>query len=161
VTASLTGVSAVFYAGYYCDFAQVTDNLVGTQKYTGAIMSGDGSDEPQFITSLSTPADGNGVLLTCACSNQQPASWTAAFTAVAHEAPGPYSAESYDATNVILAAMSKLKVVTRPALLAQIKKTNYKGITKTIKFDAAGDVAGSAIFVNKVENGVITQLGLE
>ncbi|MGA2294537.1 MAG: branched-chain amino acid ABC transporter substrate-binding protein [Acidimicrobiales bacterium] len=161
VTASLAGVSAVFYGGYYCDFAQVVDNLVGTQHFTGAIMSGDGSDEPQFITSLSTPADGNGVLLTCACSNQQPASWTAAFTAVAHEAPGPYSAESYDATNVILAAMSKLKVVTRPALLAQIKKTNYKGITKTIKFDAAGDVAGSAIFVNKVENGVITQLGLE
>ncbi|MGC1419568.1 MAG: branched-chain amino acid ABC transporter substrate-binding protein [Acidimicrobiales bacterium] len=161
VTASLAGVSAVFYGGYYCDFAQVVDNLVGTQHFSGAIMSGDGSDEPQFITSLSTPSDGNGVLLTCACSNQQPASWTAAFTAVAHEAPGPYSAESFDATNVILAAMSKLKVVTRPKLLAQIKKTDYKGITKTIKFDAAGDVAGSAIFVNKVENGVITQLGLE
>ena len=42
VTASLTGVSAVFYGGYYCDFAQVVDNLVGTQKFTGAIMSGDG-----------------------------------------------------------------------------------------------------------------------
>ena len=62
MTASLTGVSAVFYAGYYCDFAQVIDNLVGTQHFTGAIMSGDGSDEPQFITSLSTQADGNGVL---------------------------------------------------------------------------------------------------
>jgi branched-chain amino acid transport system substrate-binding protein len=161
VTASLTGVSAVFYGGYYCDFAQVVDNLVGTQHYTGAIMSGDGSDEPQFITSLSTPADGNGVLLTCACSNKQAASWTAAFTSVAHEAPGPYSAESYDATNVILAAMSKLKVVTRTKLLAQIKKTNYKGITKTIKFTSSGDVSGTAIFVNKVESGAIVQLGLE
>lgn len=161
VTAGLTGVTAIFYGGYYCDFAQVVDNLVGTQHYTGAIMSGDGSDEPQFITALSTPANGNGVLLTCACSNKQAASWTAAFTAVAHEAPGPYSAESYDATNVILAAMSKLKVVTRTKLLAQIKKTNYKGITKTIKFTSSGDVSGTAIFVNKVQSGAIVQLGLE
>jgi branched-chain amino acid transport system substrate-binding protein len=80
---------------------------------------------------------------------------------VAHEAPGPYSAESYDATNVILAAMSKLKVVTRTKLLAQIKKTNYKGITKTIKFTSSGDVSGTAIFVNKVQSGAIVQLGLE
>ena len=162
VTASLTGVSAVFYAGYYCDFAQVVDNLVGTQHFSGAIMSGDGSDEPQFITSLSTQSDGNGVLLTCACSNSQSAAWTSAYTAVAHEAPGPYAAESYDAANLIMTAMTKVKgTMTRTKLLAQIAKITYKGITKTIKFDKAGDVAGTAIFVNKVEGSKIVQLGLE
>ena len=162
VTASLTGVSAVFYAGYYCDFAQVVDNLVGTQHFKGTIMSGDGSDEPQFITTLSNPSDGNGVLLTCACSNSQPAKWTSQFHAVAHEAPGPYSAESYDAANVIMTAMSKVKgKMTRAKVLAEVKATNYKGLTKTIQFNAAGDVKGNAIFVNKVENGQIVQLGLE
>ena len=150
------------FAGYYCDFAQVVDNLVGTQKFSGAIMSGDGSDEPQFITTLSNPADGNGVLLTCACSNSQSASWTAQYTAVAHEAPGPYAAESYDAANLIMTAMAKVKgTMTRSKVLAQIKGITYKGITKTIKFDAAGDVQGTAIFVNKVEGSKIVQLGLE
>jgi branched-chain amino acid transport system substrate-binding protein len=161
VTASLTGVSAVFYGGYYCDFAQVIDNLVGTQKFSGAIMSGDGSDEPQLITTLSNPADGNGVLVTCACSSQYPAAWTAAYTKLAGEAPGPYSAEAFDAANVIIQAISKSKTVTRPNVLAQVKKTNYVGITKTIKFNSAGDVAGTAIFVSKVENGKLVQLGLE
>jgi branched-chain amino acid transport system substrate-binding protein len=162
VTASLTGVSAIFYSGYYCDFAQVVDNLVGTQHFSGAIMSGDGSDEPQFITTLSNPADGNGVLLTCACSNSQSASWTAQFTAVAHEAPGPYSAESFDAANLVMNAMAKVKgPMTRSKVLAQIKAITYKGITKTIKFDANGDVKGTAIFVNKVAGGKIVQLGLE
>jgi len=162
VTASLTGVSAIFYSGYYCDFAQVVDNLVGTQHFSGAIMSGDGSDEPQFITTLSNPADGNGVLLTCACSNAQSAAWTAQYTAVAHEAPGPYAAESFDAANLVMTAMGKVKgTMTRSKVLAQIKKITYKGITKTIKFDAAGDVAGTAIFVNKVEGSKIVQLGLE
>jgi branched-chain amino acid transport system substrate-binding protein len=162
VTASLTGVSAVFYSGYYCDFAQVVDNLVGTQHFAGTIMSGDGSDEPQFITSLSTAADGNGTLLTCACSNNQTAAWTAAYTAVAHEAPGPYAAESFDSANLIMAAMAKVKgTMTRSKLLAQIAKITYKGITKTIKFNKAGDVAGNAIFVNKVTGSKIVQLGLE
>jgi branched-chain amino acid transport system substrate-binding protein len=162
VTASLTGVSAVFYAGYYCDFAQVVDNLVGTQHFTGAIMSGDGSDEPQFITSLSTASDGNGVLLTCACSNNQSAKWSAQYQAVAHEAPGPYAAESFDAANLIMTAMSKVKgTMTRSKVLAQVKVITYPGITKVIKFNSAGDVKGTAIFVNKVESGKIVQLGLE
>jgi branched-chain amino acid transport system substrate-binding protein len=162
VTASLTGVTGIFYSGYYCDFAQVADNLVGTQHFTGAIMSGDGSDEPQFITTLSNPADGNGVLLTCACSNSQSASWTAQYTAVAHEAPGPYAAESFDAANLIMVAMGKVKgTMTRTKVLAQIKTITYKGITKTIQFDANGDVKGTAIFVNKVEGTKIVQLGLE
>jgi branched-chain amino acid transport system substrate-binding protein len=161
VTASLSGVSGIFYGGYYCDFAQVVDNLVGTQHFGGAIMSGDGSDEPQLITSLSNQADGQGVLVTCACSSSYSASWTSAYSKLAGEAPGPYSAEAYDAANVIITAMTKVKSITRSNVLAQIKKTNYKGITKTIKFNSAGDVAGSAIFVSKVEGANLVQLGLE
>ena len=125
-------------------------------------MSGDGSDEPQFVTTLSTQADGNGVLLTCACSNSQSAKWTAQYQAVAHEAPGPYAAESFDAANLIMTAMAKVKgTMTRSKVLAQVKTITYKGITKTIKFNAAGDVKGTAIFVNKVEGGKIVQLGLQ
>src|ERR1035441_9499112 len=102
VTASLTGVSAVFYGGYYCDFAQVVDNLVGTQHYAGTIMSGDGSDDTALITDLSNPTDGNGVLLSCACSIVGPAAWTAAYTKLNGAAPGIYSTQAYDATNVVL-----------------------------------------------------------
>jgi hypothetical protein len=34
-------------------------------------------------------------------------------------------------------------------------------MTKVIKFQANGNIAGSAIYVNQVKNGVIVQLGLE
>jgi hypothetical protein len=58
--------------------------------------------------------------------------------------------------------MSKVKgTMTRSKVLAQVAKITYKGITKTIKFNAAGDVQGTAIFVNKVEGSKIVQLGLE
>jgi branched-chain amino acid transport system substrate-binding protein len=162
VTASLTGVSAVFYGGYYCDFAQVIDNLVGTQHFTGAIMSGDGSDEPQLITSLSNKADGNGVLVTCACSSATPAAWTKAYDKLSgFSSPGPYSAESFDAANVIINAMAHAKKITRANVLAEVAKLTWKGITKTITFNKAGDVAGKFIFVSKDENGTLVQLGLE
>jgi len=166
----LSGVSAVFYGGYYCDFSQVIDGLRVTDNYKGVIMSGDGSDEPQVISGVKSPQTdfASPVLLTCACSNSAAASWNAAYKAVAKEAPGPYAAESYDATNLILSVMQGLKNVSRSAIIAGIKSVTYKGITKTIKFNAAGDVAGTAIFVNQVKGSgssasgyKIVQLGLE
>jgi hypothetical protein len=45
--------------------------------------------------------------------------------------------------------------------LAEVAKLTWKGITKTITFNKAGDVAGKFIFVSKDENGTLVQLGLE
>jgi len=169
---SLSGVSAVFYGGYYCDFTQVIANLRNA-GFNGAIMSGDGSDEPAVIGANTPSAFSAGpVLVTCACSNGQPATWNNAFMKApgnsAHEAPGPYSAEAYDATRMLLTTMQGLKHLTRASILAAVGKVTYKGITKTISFNKAGDVAGSAIFVNQIKcSGATTstcsikQLGLE
>ena len=58
--------------------------------------------------------------------------------------------------------------MTRANIVTGISKVTYKGITKTIKFNKAGDVAGTAIFVNQVKGSgsgasgyKIVQLGLE
>ena len=46
-------------------------------------------------------------------------------------------------------------------LVGELHKITYKGLTKTIHFQAYGNIAGSAIYVNQVKNGKIVQLGLE
>jgi branched-chain amino acid transport system substrate-binding protein len=165
VTANLSGVSAVFYGGYYCDFAQVVDNLVGTQHYAGTIMSGDGSDDPALVTDLSNKADGKGVLLSCACSTKESASWVAAYSALAGSAPGIYSPEAYDATNLIMKAMTNVllakKHMTRANVLAQVKKITFTGITKVVKFNSAGDISGGTIYVSKVVGNTVVQQGPE
>jgi DNA-3-methyladenine glycosylase I len=51
--------------------------------------------------------------------------------------------------------------VTRAKIVAELHKISYKGMTKTVKFQSDGNIAGSAIFVNQVKSGVIVQLGLE
>ena len=161
-----SGITAVFYGGYYCDFAQMTD-VVRTAGYTGVLMSGDGSDEPAYITDLSKASDGSGAYLTCACSTV--GSTTAAGKAFVNEyqklfktAPGAYAPESYDAANMEFTAMTKIPKVTRKAITAELKKLTYKGITKTIKFSATGDVTSKAIYVSQVvlKNGkyIINQI---
>lgn len=165
------GTNIVFYGGYYCDFAKLTGAL-RTAGYTGTIMSGDGSLDPQYVKDLSNAQDGNGVLLTCACSTVSgPAgnAFNTAFQRLAHFQAGTYSAEAYDAANTIITAMQGLRTVTRAGVLNAIKHITYRGLTKTIKFDANGDVSGSAIYVSKVvvrttsnsQSWSINQLGLE
>ena len=40
-------------------------------------------------------------------------------------------------------------------------RSSYMGLTKTISFKANGNIAGTAIYVNQVQNGNLVQLGLE
>jgi hypothetical protein len=40
--------------------------------------------------------------------------------------------------------------VTRSAITAQLKKISFKGLTKVVKFNSAGDVASNSVFVYQV-----------
>ena len=148
------GTDAVFYAGYYCDFAQMTD-VVRTAGYKGLLMSGDGSDDPHYMADLSNLSYGNGVLLSCGCqqlsnSNAAGKLFNTSYQKNFKAAPGAYSPESYDATNMVLTAMTKIKKVSRRNITAELKKLTYKGLTKTIKFSASGDVSALGVYVYKV-----------
>jgi len=126
-------------------------------------MSGDGSLSPALIQGTTPASAANNVLLTCACASSTNKKFNAAYQALSHfsAANATYAPESYDATNVIIAAMKALKKITRSAIVTELHKISYKGMTKTVKFQTDGNIAGSAIFVNQVKNGVIVQLGLE
>ena len=72
-----------------------------------------------------------------------------------------YAPQSYDATNAIINAMKSLKKVTRAGIVAALHKITYKGMTRTVKFQTDGNLAGSAIYDNQVQSGKIVQFGLE
>ena len=130
-------------------------------------MSGDGSDSPALIQGATPSTTANGVLLSCACSASNNAAFNKGYQNLSNfsAATATYAPESYDATNTIIAAMKALltqhKAITRANLVTQLHKITFKGITKVVKFQKNGNIAGSAIYVNKVENGKIVQLGLE
>jgi branched-chain amino acid transport system substrate-binding protein len=158
--------SAVFYAGYYCDLALFAKAL-RSAGYTGTIMSGDGSDDPTYIKQAGASV-AEGTLLSCACAELATtgaaATFASGFKALAGFSAGTYSGEAYDATNAIISVMKQLATsgqkITRSAIVTGLTSVDYQGLTKTVKFTTGGNIAGTAVYVNKVENGVIDQLGL-
>ena len=150
-----TGTTAVFYGGYYCDFAKMTD-VVRTAGYTGVLMSGDGSEDPHYMSDLSNLNDGKGTLLSCACAQVSNTTklgktFNTQYQKTFKTQPGAYSPESYDAANMIFTAMTKVKKVSRATVLAELHKLTYKGLTKVIKFNSAGDVSSNNVYVYTVQ----------
>lgn len=160
--------AAVFYGGYYCDFALLAKALRAA-GYGGQLMSGDGSEDAQYVKQAGAQV-ANGTLLSCACADILKVSGTDQFVAdykkLANEPPAIYSGEGYDVANAIISVLKDLaskngaKNITRQQVSEAMASVNYKGLTKTISFGPDHNVAGSAIYIYKVENGTIVQLGL-
>ena len=160
--AAASNTKALFYGGYYCDLGLFLGALKSA-GYTGAIMSGDGALSPALIQGTTPASAANGVYLSCACATSNNRAFNRAYGALAHfsAANATYAPESYDATNAIINAMRTLKRVTRAGIVAALHTHAYRGITKVVRFQKNGNIAGAAIFVNQIVNGKIKQLGLE
>lgn len=162
-TIKSSGAQATFYAGYYCDFALLAKAL-RSAGYHGVLMSDDGSDDPHYVSEAG-PSVANGTFLSCACislaSKTADAQFAAAFKAMAGFPLGTYSAEAFDATNVIIDVMKSLGThVTRAGIVKGLHKVTYQGLTKTIHFEPNGNISGTAVYVYQVKAGKITMLGL-
>jgi branched-chain amino acid transport system substrate-binding protein len=128
-------------------------------------MSDDGALSNSLMSGTTPRSAANNVLISCACATSTNAAFNTAYENLAGfpATNATYAAEAYDAANAIIKAMSQLTSISRGGIVAKLKSSgfSFKGITKTIKFQSNGNIAGSAIYVNQVVNGVIKQLGLE
>ena len=156
-----SGADTVYYAGYYAELALFAKALKAA-GYKGNLASGDGANDDQLITQAGAAAE--GIYLTCPCNdaNVDPnaADFLTAYKAKFNANPGTYSPEAYDATNAIIAAMKSIDGdITREKVADAVKTVDYKGITKEIKFESNGEVAGKVIFVYQVKDGKRGVLG--
>ncbi len=152
-----------FYAGYYCDFALLAKAL-RTAGYTGRLLSDDGSLDPHYVSEAGAKV-ANGTYISCACadltSEAAATPFAKAFKKLAKFPVGTYSAEAYDATNVIIQVMKSLGTnVSRAGIVSGLHKATYMGLTKTVHFQADGNIAGKAVYIYKVKNGKIGVVGL-
>jgi len=157
-----SGADTVYYAGYFAEFALFT-KAVKAAGFKGNLLSGDGSNDDQFIVQAGKAA-AEGVYFTCPCgdANVDPnaADFLTAYKAKFNTNPGTYSPEAYDAANAIIAAIKTLNGdVTRQKVVDAVKAVDYKGITKEIKFEPNGEVNGKTIFVYQVKDGKRNVLG--
>jgi branched-chain amino acid transport system substrate-binding protein len=160
-----SGADSLMYAGYYCDLALLAKQLKAA-GFTGTIVSDDGSNDPHYVSEAGAKV-ANGSLLSCACqeviSSPGFSKFAQQFKALAGFAPGTYSAEAYDATNSIIKVMKAAGAnVTKADVVNGLHATGftYPGLSKTVKFEANGNYASTTVYMYKVVNGTIKELGL-
>ena len=138
VTAS--GADAFFYGGYYTE-AGLLAKALRQGGFTGTFMSGDGSEDPNFVKVAGAQA-ANGAVLS-APAGPAPADFGAS---------GLYATQAYDATNIFLAAIDAGKT-TSEDINSFINAYTGDGVSGPIAFDEKGDIKESKIYAYFVKDG--------
>ena len=162
-TVAASGADAIFYGGYDAQAALLAKALVAA-GFHGRTVTGNGGKSDVFTKNAG--AAGNGWYFTCGCQDATVAPAAQAFAAAYQQKfntpPSTYSPEAYDATNLIIDAISKVSgTATRTNVLTQLNQEDYQGITTEIKFQSNGELTSSSLVVNlfKQTNGAIKGLG--
>jgi branched-chain amino acid transport system substrate-binding protein len=150
-------VDTVFFGGYYAEAAKLIKQMRDA-GVKATFVAGDGVQDQKFIDNAGAAiAEGSLVTSTGAPSDVNPA-FQAKFKAKYGTDPAIYSPEAYDCALVFLAAI-KAGNYDRKSILAFVNKYNAKGITKTIKFAANGEVDGDTVYAYKATGGKLVSLG--
>jgi branched-chain amino acid transport system substrate-binding protein len=156
-------VNMVFYGGYYSDAGRLKKQLTDA-GVKATFVSGDGSLDPGFIVS-SGAAGGEGALITCPCklattdAGGALGTFATDYKAQISKDPGTYSSEGFDSTNILVQGV-EAGSTTRAKVLDYVNKLgSYAGISKTIEFEANGNVKKGDVFVYQVKSGKLVVLG--
>ena len=144
-----SGADAIFYGGYYAEAGLLAKQL-RQGGFTGLFMSGDGSEDAQFVKIAGADA-ANGAILT-APAGPAPADFDSKYQALIGSPSGLYSTQSYDATNIFLAGIDAGKS-SHADMNTFVGAYTGDGVSGPIAFDDHGDIKQTAIFAYKVSNG--------
>ena len=153
--------TSLFYGGLNCDFGLLLDAL-NNFGFHGVVLSDDGAHANVLLSATTPVTSADGVYLSCGCVTSTNATFNREFAALAHvsASSASYVVESYDAANTILSALRALKVVTRAALISELHRIVVKGLSRTIRFQANGNIVGSSVFISQVQGHQVVPLGL-
>jgi len=79
--------------------------------------------------------------------------FAAKYKAAWKDEPGPYSSYGYNEAKIILEAMARAKPLNRDNIVAELHKTNMKGLNGVIEFTDKGELKQPAVYLYKVSNG--------
>lgn len=151
ITAS--GADAVFFGGTDEPASRLVRQLREAGN-TATFATSDAAFNETFLT-LAGPA-AEGALLTCPCA---PAAvggrpelrlFASRYLDTYGVAPGPFAAEAYDATMLLLDAI-EAEGASRAGVAAFLDRADQDGITRRVRFDERGEVAEGPVFIYRVE----------
>jgi branched-chain amino acid transport system substrate-binding protein len=144
-----SGADAVFFGGYYPEGGLIVKQL-RQAGWTGLFMSGDGSEDPAFVTTAGAQAAEGAIL--SAPAGPAPADFNSKYKDANGSNAGLYSTQAYDATNIFLAALDAGKT-SHEDINTFIGSYTADGVSGPIAFDDKGDINSSTIYAYKVSGG--------
>jgi branched-chain amino acid transport system substrate-binding protein len=164
-TIAASGADAIFYGGYDAQAALLAKALVAA-GFKGRTVTGNGGKSSVFTSGAG--AAGDGWYFTCGCQDATIAPSAKQFAqdyqAMFKTPPSTYSPEAYDATNLLIDAISKASAsgpATRTSVMTALNGEDFQGITTQIKFQSNGELQSTSLIVNlfQQKNKVIKGLG--
>jgi eukaryotic-like serine/threonine-protein kinase len=157
-----TKADALVFGGGYVRAARLARALTAA-GYSGARLAGQRALDARFLDAAGDAAKG----WVFAASFLDPTRVTAAkpFVTAYRErfgaAPPWYSAEAYDATHFVARAMTVLGAshAERAALVGQLRETDYRGITKRLRYDSSTYRYTDAMYLFRATGGAFRCLG--
>jgi branched-chain amino acid transport system substrate-binding protein len=147
----------VMYAGYYQEAGRLKKQLADG-GVSATFISGDGSLDPGFVAAAGGSA-AEGALLSCPCNLAVESSpgtlgdFYKSYKADNSAEPGTYSPEAFDVANIFLKGIDAGKT-DRASMLAFVNSLGtYTGVSKTIEFEANGNIKTPQLYVFVVKNG--------
>ena len=152
---------AVYFAGYELKAAELLRQLRAANISSTFV----GSDTLPSATFLEAAGENvEGVIATCLCAPLSEISKGEDFSSrfrASFPAADPnedYAAEAFDATNLILATIAAGNH-DRPSITNALSNITWEGITRSIQFNANGDVVDPVVWVSEVRGGSFRAIG--
>ncbi|WP_327322007.1 bifunctional serine/threonine-protein kinase/ABC transporter substrate-binding protein [Streptomyces sp. NBC_01210] len=156
------GADAVVFAGGYARAARLARAL-RSAGYSGARLATQRALDSRFLASAGDAADG-WVFATAFLDPTRVTaakSFVTAYRARFATAPPWYSAEAYDATLFVARAMTTLGAsrAERGAIVGRLRETDYRGITKRLRYDSSTYRYTDAMYLFRATGGAFRCLG--
>ena len=152
----------IYYGGEYPEASLITRSAK-EQGIKAPLMGGDGVKDDTFIKVAGDAAEGDYVTSVGAAAEQLPTakSFIDDYKAAGYKDPfSAYGALSYDAANVLIQAIAKvlpgkasIDDAVRRAVIDQVGRTDYDGVSGKVKFDQYGDTETKLLTMYKVMGG--------
>ncbi|MFC4069108.1 branched-chain amino acid ABC transporter substrate-binding protein [Actinoplanes subglobosus] len=129
----------VYYTGYYGEANQLIKDL-RAEGYAGKVVVGDGATDGPLLADLSATEsrDVYGTAMLVPEFMPELRDWSRRYEAVYGTAPGPSTAESYDAVMLAIDAIKRAGSTDRQAIRTALTNSDYLGLSGKVVFKDDG-----------------------
>ena len=141
----------VFLAGEHDDAGNLVKDFTKYGLGTTRFIGGDGIDNLEFIKIAGKNSEGAVVISPAPIIDD---GFVERYKKAYVDEPVGYAANSYDAANILISAIKKVKEKNSEKIAQEVASTkDFKGVTGSITFDENGDLATPGFVLSRVENG--------